>query len=141
MSDSKCKGRDFFFFFLGKFEENFSVNWPWNKHDCMSASLICSHCNCLVSCIGNADCLSICVSDGLFHKLWWISELCYIANAIYTDCCYCGQLYKMNTHSKCYVLAYIILYACILVGSWSLIWETYFIGAEPVSFTQHNYHL
>ena len=96
-------------FLFWKFGENFSVSWPWNKHECFLNlfPLYMRSTNCLVSCIGNADCLSIGVPDGLFHKLWWISKFCNIANVIYTDCCYCGQLYKMCSHSKLYIYIYI----------------------------------
>ena len=127
MSGSKCKGSYLFiwvsqefsviqmwkgFFLFWKFEENFSISWPWNKHECFLNlfPLYMRSTNCLVSCIGNADCLSIGVPGGLFHKLWWISKFCNIANVIYSDCCYCGQLYKMYTHSKLYIYVYIYIY-------------------------------
>ena len=74
MSDSKSFF--VFFFALLKFEENFLV--VVERETSVSASFVPNiyeiiHKLCLVSafpCIGNADCLSIGVSDCLFHKLW-----------------------------------------------------------------------
>ena len=96
----------------------------------MSASFVPNiyeiiHKICLVSafpCIGNADCLSIGVSDGLFNKLnQRVLQhcKCYLARSFFfffgwsvtciVCCCYCGQLYKKYTKSECYVIAYICI--------------------------------
>ena len=74
---------DLFYFFIYRKLKRISVSVV-ERETCMSASYVPNiyeifHTLCLVSaftCIG--------VSDGLFHKLWWIHEFCNIANVTKT---------------------------------------------------------